>query len=65
MQNESRGIDSMKNQKSSIWQKKNVKWILLIEMIFMGVYALAVVTGFSAQELVFEEDEMKSVAKRS
>lgn len=49
----------MKNQKSSIWQKKNVKWILLIEMIFMSVYALAVVTGFSAQELVFEEDEMQ------
>ncbi|MDE7259845.1 MAG: hypothetical protein K2N77_11515, partial [Lachnospiraceae bacterium] len=49
----------MSELKHIICQKRNVKWFLLLEMVVIVIYGLIASITFSAQELVFDENDMQ------
>lgn len=49
----------MNKWKEVIWQKKNVKWLLLLEVLIVAIYGLIIVISYSGQELVFDENDMQ------
>lgn len=49
----------MHELKHIISQKRNIVWLLLLEILAVVIYGLVVVASFSAQELVFDEKDMQ------
>lgn len=49
----------MREWKDILCQKKNIKWILLLQILAVLIYGLVTVVSYSKQELVFNEDDMQ------
>lgn len=49
----------MQELRHIICQKKNVKWLLALELLAVAVFGLVVVLSFSGQEIVFGENDMQ------
>ncbi len=50
---------SMLELKTILFQKKNVKWLLLLEALAVIVCGLIAAASYSGQELVFDENDMQ------
>lgn len=50
---------SMHELKHIACLKRNVVWLLLLEILAVIIYGLVTVTSYSAQELVFDENDMQ------
>lgn len=49
----------MNRCKEYIGQKKNIKWLLLLEILIVVIYGLITIASYSEQELVFDEKEIQ------